>query len=569
MKTSTQLRHTLHALDGQSYKAYKRITGTYSCQSFPLQIAHVQADPFATPSRLRVQIPQSIAAYPPETHAHPSRNNALCTYLARQFSTAAHAGSRRNCGSGKSGLIDIDTPGQQVLERTCLFVDDEQVEARFTVGLPADGRRARGLDAAAMLCDDLPAIIAASLTYAANDPGDVRRYTESCEDADHLRAWLPAQELVAFVANGSILPRRSGIDDRPLENAMPFRSPPELEVTVTVPNRGPIAGMGIPAGVTLIVGGGFHGKSTLLNALERGIYNHIPGDGRELVVTDASAVKIRAEDGRSVAGVDISSFISDLPFGQDTIDFSTENASGSTSQAANIVEALELSSHLLLVDEDTAATNFMIRDARMRQLIQAEPITPFIDRVRPLFADCGTSTILVMGGTGDYFAVADTVIAMENYHPRQVTRQARALAAVDPPPAEVEPGIFETAPRIPDPDTFNPGTHTSRRRERIRVTGPKSLLVGRDPIDLSAIAQLIDASQTRALGAALLHLRRTLMDGRRSLAESVTHLMREIERYGLDALTDHPRGDLASFRPQELAAALNRHRPLRVIHGSH
>jgi len=568
MKTHTQLCHILHALDGQSYKAYKRITGTYTFQNFTLHIDHVQADPFAAPSRLRVQIPQSIAAYPPETHAHPSRNNALRTYLARQFSTAARTRSRRNRGSGKSGLIEIDTPCQQILERTCLFVDDDQVEARFAVGLPADGRRVRGLDAATMLCDDVPAIIEAALMYASNDPEEIRCYTASCEDADHLRAWLPAQHLVAFVANGSILPRRSGVDDRPLENAMPFQAPPELEVTATVPNAGPITGMGIPAGVTLIVGGGFHGKSTLLKALERGVYNHIPGDGRELVVTDASAVKIRAEDGRSVAGVDISSFISDLPCGRDTVDFYTENASGSTSQAANIVEALELSARLLLVDEDTAATNFMIRDIRMRQLIQAEPITPFIDRVRPLFADCGISTILVMGGTGDYFAVADTVIAMENYHPRQVTREARALAHTYSPPAEVEPNTFETAPRIPDPDTFNPSDHTRHRRDRIRVTGPKSLLVGRDPIDLSAIAQLIDPSQTRALAAALLHLRRTLMDGHRSLAESVTQLMQEIERNGLDTLTDHPCGDLASFRPQDLAAALNRHRPLHVTHGS-
>ena len=181
-----------------------------------------------------------------------------------------------------------------------------------------------------------------------------------------------------------LLPRRSGVDDRPLEGGgvVPFRSPESLRVVLQAPNAGSVPGMGVPVGVTLVVGGGFHGKSTLLRALEAGVYNHRPGDGRERVVSDPDTVKVRAEDGRAVAGVDISAFIDGLPLGQDTHHFTTPNASGSTSQAATIVEALESGAHALLVDEDTSATNFMLRDRRMQSLVpkDAEPITPFQPR---------------------------------------------------------------------------------------------------------------------------------------------------------------------------------------------
>ncbi len=236
--------------------------------------------------------------------------------------------------------------------------------------------------------------------------------------------------LVAFIANGAILPRESGVSEKPLtQGALPFLAPPSLEIEVELPNQGKIKGLGIKKGITLITGGGFHGKSTLLKALERGIYNHIPGDGREGVVTLESAVKIRAEDGRFIASTDISPFISNLPFNLDTQKFSTPNASGSTSQAANIIEALESKSKLLLLDEDTCATNFMIRDKRMQTLIhkEDEPITPFIDRVKELYTSFGVSTILVLGGCGDYLEVADTVIMMKNYKPLDVTLPAKKI----------------------------------------------------------------------------------------------------------------------------------------------
>eukprot|EP00438_Fugacium_kawagutii_P004327 Skav220059 [mRNA] locus=scaffold1709:61262:63212:- [translate_table: standard] len=208
-----------------------------------------------------------------------------------------------------------------------------------------------------------------------------------------------------------------------------------MEVSITLPHAGTVTGMGITRGVSVIVGGGFHGKSTLLHALQLGIYNKVPGDGREHVVCEPSAVKIRAEDGRSVKCTDISPFINNLPFGKlavmgtmalwkATTEFSTGDASGSTSQAANIIEALEVGAMSLLVDEaprrqtdDTCATNFMIRDEKMKALVapDKEPITAFVRKVRPLFEELGVSTILVVGGSGDFFTVADAVIMMDEW----------------------------------------------------------------------------------------------------------------------------------------------------------
>ena len=555
------LESHLHRLDGRGYKAYKEIRGTYSFADFTLFVDHVQADPFAAPSRLRLRVPQTTARYPEHTYSRDSRRVALCTYLATRFARAA-AAAPSSSGSGKSGLIEIDEPGQQILERTCMFVTADFVEARFGVGLPAAGRRVLGREAARMLCHQVPDIAAASLRFDSDDPGAVNRFVEGGEDAEALRSQLADLGLVAFVADDSVLPRRSGVDDRPLEggDVVRFRSPVELRLQVELPNAGTVGGMGIPAGVTLIVGGGFHGKSTLLNALERGVYNHIPGDGRQLVVTEASAVKIRAEDGRGIQGVDVSPFIHDLPLGRDTGAFSTDNASGSTSQAANIVEALEAGSRLLLVDEDTSATNFMIRDGRMQRLIARanEPITPFIDRVRQLFDERGVSTVLVMGGSGDYFSTADTVIAMENYLPRDVTDEARAIAAdsQDSRTAESQGPFGPVRERIPLPHSID--------TRKVKTRGRSVIVLGADTIDLSAVEQIVHPSQTRALAAALVYARHQCMGEGVTLRDVLDAVLADIGTGGLDVLSQYPVGDHAAFRRLELAAALNRLRALRV-----
>jgi len=563
MHTKDDLQQTLKHLDGRSYAAYKDLYSAYDFGSFTLHIDHVQSDPFAAPSRLRAIIPQQTAKYPPQTYQNKSRAIALCTYLADCFSQQAHKRSSRS-GSGKSGLIEIDTPGQEIIERTCMHIDQEQVEARFSIGLPAAGRRARGEQAAQMLCQQIPAIVENTLYYAANDGEEIDRYIKTNEDADYVRAQLGARGLIAFVADGSVLPRRSGVDDRPLDvGTVAFKSPDALRVEFELPHAGRVWGMGLRRGVSLIVGGGFHGKSTLLRAVERGVYNHRPGDGCELVISHACAVKVRAEDGRSIAGVDISPFINDLPFGRDTCAFSSANASGSTSQAANTIEALEVGAQVLLIDEDTAATNFMIRDARMQALVKSEPITPLLDRVRTLYEQHGVSTVLVAGGSGDYFEVADVVVAMENYQPRDATQEARAIAAGQPVPRpKAREEDFDAAPRVPLRQSIDP--RRGRREQSATARGLDTVLFGEEQIDLSCVEQLVAGGQLRALAAALLYIREHYVDDRRCLREILACVEQDIDSAGLDVLDAHRPGNLVRFRPIELAAALNRLRSLRI-----
>lgn len=575
-------RHLLQ-LDNRGYKAYKDIKDNYDFSEFTLIIDYVQGDPFASPSKFRVRVPPNIAQIPRELFNSRSREIALRDYLTRQFDKAAHSISSKR-GTGKSGMIAVTGFGQEVLERTSAFIissntsdigDLGGVELRFTVGLPAGGRSILGRQAAEMLCEDIPQIVSKSLKYPNLNAAECRRHVETVEDADWLRQQLAEKGLVAFVADGSILPRRTGVDNRPLlNNAVAFQAPASLKVEFNCPNRGLISGMGIPAGITLIVGGGYHGKSTLLRAIELGVYNRIPGDGREFVVTSAAAVKIRAEDGRNVAGVDISPFINHLPQGRDTAQFYTENASGSTSQAANIIEALELVASseedlgpVLLVDEDTAATNFMIRDRRMQELIakDKEPITPFIDKVKLLYADCGVSTILVMGGSGDYFDVADTVIALDNFQAYNVTEKAKEIAKNYSISRAAEGGenFGKITQRVPIPASLDPSR--GGRDVRVKVRDVDELAFGTEEIDLGAVEQIVDSGQLRAIAAAMVYAKQQYMDGKRTLSEIIDLVMADIDAQGMDILSPFPEGDFAMFRRFELAAAINRLRSLSVV----
>jgi predicted ABC-class ATPase len=584
MTNKENLRQHLLQLDNRSYKAYKDIQGSYDFSEFTLIIDYVQGDPFASPSKFRVRVPPNIAQIPRELFNSRSREIALRDYLTRQFDKAAYSISTKR-GTGKSGTIAVTRFGQEVLERTSAFIISSKtseigdlggVELRFTVGLPAGGRSILGRQAAEMLCEDIPRIVSQSLKYANLNAAECRRHVETVEDADRLREQLAETGLVAFIADGSILPRRSGVDDRPLlNNAVAFASPPSLKVEFNCPNRGLISGMGIPAGITSIIGGGYHGKSTLLRAIELGVYNRIPGDGREFVVSNPAAVKIRAEDGRSVAGVDISPFINHLPQGRDTVQFYTENASGSTSQAANIIEALEVGRRqkegdlvpVLLVDEDTAATNFMIRDRRMQELIakDKEPITPFIDKVRQLYADYGVSTILVMGGSGDYFDVADTVIAMDNFQAYDVTEKAKEIAqkySIDRA-AEGGANFGKISQRVPVPASLDPSR--GRRDVRVKVRDVDEMAFGNEEIDLGAVEQIVDSGQLRAIAAAMVYAKQQYMDGKRTLAEIIDLVMADIDDRGMDILSPFPEGNFAMFRRFELAAAINRLRSLSVV----
>jgi predicted ABC-class ATPase len=559
-----RLGATLDRIDRKGYGAYRDLSGTHDLGHFVLFMDRVQRDPFAPPSLIRIRT--KVNPFDPTLFGNSVRRVAFEDFLTRSVEREIRRVVRGNRGSGGSGRVEIQRVSQVVLPRTSMVVEPGYVEARMAVGLPARGRSVDASAARTVLLEELPEVVRRGLDPAPEGGVDVERaklHVESVEDADHLRGLLPGLGLVAFVADGAVLPRESGASDRPLrEGAVRFGSPEEHRVEVELPNEGVISGMGVAEGVTLVVGGGFHGKSTLLSALSWGVYDHVPGDGRELVVTRGDAVKVRAEDGRSVSGVDISAMIGDLPGGRSTKVFSTPNASGSTSQAANIAEAIEVGTSLLLVDEDTSATNFMIRDERMRELVRREPISPFIDLVRPLHRSLGVSTVVVVGGVGDYLDVADRVILLEDYAPSDATPRSREVTKRFP----LRAPLTERAVRPPRERAIDTSSINLRRgkRQTARGRGLHTIELGRERVDLSYLEQLAEAGQTEAV-ARIIREWATAGEVRR-VGELVREALDSVSEKGLDSLGNyrgHP-GEMSLPRAQEVAAATNRVRPLRA-----
>lgn len=558
-RDEARLREELRRMAGASYGRYKSLSGEWDFGDFTLRIDKVQADPFAPPSRVSVQVPADVAVLPAAAWQAPVRRRATADFLTRR----AHRLLR-------GARLRIDAGGQEVLDRAACRIEEGAIHLRLGIELPGHGRRIDADTAERELCDRLPEAVESLYWDSLTEDGladDAVAFADTVEDACALREQLSGLGLIAFVADGAVLPRRSGISDEPMPaSAEPvlFTSPETLRHTVKLPHRGEVSGLGVPEGITLIVGGGFHGKSTLLHALERGVYDHIPGDGRELVVTRADAIKIRAEEGRRVERTDVSAFVRNLPTGADTADFSTDNASGSTSQAANIAEALESGAGVLLVDEDTTATNLMIRDSRMQELVHGdrEPLTPFVDLVRPLRRGHGVSTVLVMGGSGDYFDVADQVIMLDGYHPYDVTERARTLAA-----ERTDADFPAPARRVPDPRSIDA---SARGKTRLKRRDMDVLTFGESDIDVRHLTQLVDPSQIIGVGLAL----RTLVEegylnGDRNLGEALDALEERIGAEGVEALGRGYLGDYALPRRHEIAGALNRLRTLRVARLQH
>ncbi|WP_257351428.1 ABC-ATPase domain-containing protein [Pseudalkalibacillus decolorationis] len=564
-----KLRNLLEKIDGRGYKAYKEIRGSYKFKDYRLHIDHVQGDPFATPSKIRIEVPKSRTIIKEEWELTRERKIRIEDTIARSVAMAIQDQDKCAGGSGMGGMITIDQPGQEVLERTAVNLSSNSIFICLSIGLPAKGRTVLGQQAEKMFSVILPHIVRSSV-YSLEEAA-VLETVKLCDQQTAIRDYLKKENLVAFVANGSVLPRKSGINDRPLnvDNVVPFQSPGSLEVSITLPHRDtPITGMGIKEGVTLVVGGGYHGKSTVIVAIERGVYDHIAGDGREYVLSHNAAMKVRAEDGRRITNVNISPFIKNLPFGKTTSNFSSENASGSTSQAATIIESIEAKAKVLLIDEDTSATNFMIRDKRMQQLVskEKEPITPFIDKVKQLYQEYSISTILVMGGSGDYFDVADTVILMDQYKPHEVTDKAKEIARDTATGRDIEGGEL-----FGDIDQRKPTSASldSRKGKRSKVSarGLKTIQFGMTDIKLDYVEQLTDPSQTRAIAEILHFLEKKNWLENLTIAHLLEKVEKQMNQKGLESFTEFPNqhpGDLARPRMLELASALNRLRTLKI-----
>lgn len=608
--TLNELTSHLHAIDGRSYAAYKAIVGRYrSPLGWVLYIDRIQPDPYAPPTAIRVVLPLALTgadarltgtdAHLTETDSHltgtneplteanetltganshltasPTRAVALRDYLARTLRELL-----------KGQAISIAPAGQEILERSSVnlhetWQDDfstpafnapgPYLELRLRWSLPAFGREIAGRQAARNLNLDLARAVAGLDLRESELGAEAWKHCQVAEDHAALQEILVERGWVAFLADGANLARRSGVSQLPLEGGVPLTAPETLAQTVQLPHAGVVRGTAIPAGVTVIAGGGYHGKSTLLNAIARGIYPHIPGDGRELVATVPEAMAVRAADGRAVTGVDLRPFISHLP-GRDAdpAQFTTANASGSTSQAASIMESLELwgqsAQAALLLDEDTCATNLLIRDQRMRALVSSErePITPLVDRIRALHRERGISTLIVMGGSGDYLDVADQVLIMDSYRLVDATAQARQVC-------DSQPRMDTSLPDFPLPAQRLPQRPEAKRRgpSRTRALGTQRLVLDRHEVDVADVSGLVDEGQALAVAWALRALLERHFDGRTSLSQALAQVAKRLDDVGLDALGEAHPAFLVRPRLVDVGAAVNRLRSLQVNPGA-
>ena len=556
----------LHALDGRSYAAYKAIVGRYRAPAgWFLHIDRVQSDPYAPPTRIHVDVPTDLHGLElldeADLLADVDRRLAVGDFLTREL----HAGFRGTA-------LSIASPGQEILQRSSIIVRPDEtgerpgwgLEIRARLALPAQGRSIQGHEASRIVGRDLVRELEEAMDLTGERGDRLVRHIATLEDHRALTAAVAVNGWVSFLADGSVLPRRSGVSDEPLTGGVALEAPDSMAATVELPHAGTVRGTVVGAGVNVIVGGGYHGKSTLLSAIERGVYPHMPGDGRELVATVSDAVKVRAADGRAVTGVDLTPFISHLPAGRDTASFTTRNASGSTSQAASIIEAVEAGSTVLLLDEDTSATNLLIRDSRMRELVAAErePITPLVDRITALFRRRGVSTVMVMGGSGDYLDVADRVLLMDAYHLRDATEQARRVVSDQPRPLTELEDFAAPRQRVPEPAP----PRTRRGPVRTRAHGTSTLVLDREDVDISDVGGVTDPGQAEAVAYALRALLEQRFDGVSPLRECLDDLEALLDDEGLDALTDERERPAFLVRPRmvDVGAAVSRYRKLEL-----
>jgi predicted ABC-class ATPase len=542
-----QLISKLKKIEKQNYRSYQQIKGNYDFGDFELFIDNTQAAPYAPPSRLRAFRKWSLTELTWLKDTSSAYQRAARDFIARSFS---HFSAQENS-------VTIALTGQTVLDQTAVIFTEKGIELRFRVDLPADGRTVLGKKAINILTFHLPKFIRKATLNRELDIERLKAHCEAVEDQVALRSQLAEHNLLAFIANGSVLPRKAGNIDLPMVDAAAFQSPDSLEVELDTPNSGKIKGMGIPNGITLVVGGGFHGKSTLLNAVERSIYDHIPGDGRERIVTDGNAMKIRAEDGRCVHELNLSNYINHLPQGKSTESFSTQDASGSTSQAAWLQESLESGATVLLIDEDTSATNFMIRDERMQALVSKgeEPITPLVDRIGQIRDELSVSTLIVMGGSGDYLHVADTVIQMHDYQAIDVTDKAKEVIKLHPTQRVQE--ASDSLERL-SPRSFNAKALQNILVDgkcRVGAKGKSSLRFGKERVDISALEQIESESQLNAVGWLWFQLAQ-IQGWSKNPVKDIEQMLSNREWFS----TMPNNGDLAKPRVIDVMAALNRMR---------
>lgn len=571
MNLDKDLKEKFQKIDHRGYLAYKEIKGTYQFKNYIFVIEHVQGDPFASPSQVKIIVNNKNTKIPNKYFDRNHRRIAVQDYLLRKLEILTLKNSFKIKGSGKSGLISVSHCGPEILERSACQICSKNgdVMIRMEIGFPANGRtiNAKGLEI--IVFEILPEMINTTVAYKNINKEELDNVIQLADNQFFIRNYLKKEELVAFIADGSVLPRESGISSKPLKNAVKFKTPESMKIKIGLPDGSTICGIGIKRGVTLVVGGGYHGKSTLLESFEKGVYDHIAGDGREYVFTDITAVKVRSEDGRSIAGIDISMFINNLPNKKDTIFFETENASGSTSQAANIIEAIEADCKVLLIDEDTSATNFMIRDKLMQLVVteDKEPITPYIDRIRDLYEIYGISSILVVGSSGEYFDKADSIIQMDEYRAYDITENVKELSKKYKKFEKEKSDKTSFIKAMIFNRTILPYKEWCKEQIKIKVNNIDCLRINKDDIDTRYLEQLVDKEQLRAIGYIIVYINKHIFENKNNFQNLINKAYKELEVNGFDRILEDKfiPCNLAMPRKQEIFMCMNRFRNIRVI----
>ncbi|MEA2067995.1 MAG: ABC-ATPase domain-containing protein [Verrucomicrobiota bacterium] len=576
MKDKKEFYNLLTELDGQPFSEYQQVVGDFDFTRYVIKCAAIdfESEEADTPT-FSIRVPQTIAEIPEYLFDSPVRRTAMEDLLLRSLATNIDKIANYDHNGIARRHIGMSTPNQKILPRNALLLTKEYIEVRVQISLPVqpmviDGERLLSIDgemAQQIFFEDLPEVVSNSLLYCNIDAADADAHVNNMEDADRLRQYLSASGQVAFVAEGALVTRISGSDFPDYERLSPVEVDSALIEEVEVPHSGAVRGIGIPNGLTLVLGESNSGRVDLMDAIAQGIYNHVPGDGREHVVTVADAVNIRSEMGRSIQKVDISAFAKELPDGGDPASYSVQSAGSFTSQAASTVEALEAGARVLLFDEHSSSSTFLSSDTRVSSLLGASSRNTLAARARQMVDELGIS--LVVAGSSliaEFIPIADKVLKVENFCVSDITEEAKALEIVASTVADSSVNLSSmlSRSRWVMPSSIDPSI--GREDLVIQTDDQDYLQFGRALIDLDAIRQIADADQARTIGFVLYYAKLRYMDEGYPLREILDLVDRDLSNEGLNALSRDLRGDLARPRRYEVAAALNRLPAFRVSH---
>jgi len=563
MKDKLEFYNILKEVDGREPVDLTRLLGDYDFNRYVVKITQAPQGTDEIQLPVVVRVTHSVAGFPEKLLSSPIRRTALEDFLTRKLSAAIESQATFDASGTARRRIILPRPGQKILPRSTIQITDEFTDIRLAMLIPTQRGRIDGIALQSVFFDDLPMIVQEALLYCNMDSTEVESFVGLMEDADDIRQSLAQRGLVGFVGSGAMIDRAPGTDVPSYESERTLVIDPALQISFDTPHHGSISGVGITSGVTLILGDMFSGRIELMQALASGIYNHIPGDGREYIVTMPDTVYIASEPGRSVHRVDLGCFLAEQ-------DYSSISAGPYHSQAASLIEALEVGARVIIMDESDSCPGFFGGDDRVQSLLgEREGIASLASRARQLAQELGVSTII--GGhaaVASFIPIADTILSIKDGVITNITKEAKASLSSIPEPS-VPPYDFtqliETA-RWVIPSSID--ASVGRMDGVIHVEDTGTVTFGRYTIRLGITHQVADIQQTLTLGLIIEYARQRYLDKPRPLRELLDLVERDLSTEGLEQITREVRGDLARPRRYEIAAALNRLPSLRVSRAS-